>query len=180
MTVIDYYDTISCSSTKTFEVKKSNKAIINSVETKDCTDNNNVITVFATGDGEYEHSIDGTNYQTSNQFTGLFSGKYTILVRDKNGCRTATNEVYLLMYPKFFTPNGDRYNDAWKIKFSDFETGLTIKIFDRYGKLIKILNTNTDSWDGTFNGTNLPSTDYWFIVTRASGQEYKGHFSLKR
>jgi hypothetical protein len=44
-------------------------------------------------------------------------------VRDKNGCATVTDEVYLLMYPKFFTPNGDGFNDTWKIKFSDNEIG---------------------------------------------------------
>jgi gliding motility-associated-like protein len=180
VTVTDDYDTISCSSTKNFEVKKSNIATINSIETKDWTDNNNVITVFATGFGEYEYSIDGTNYQTSNQFTRLISGKYTIQVRDKNGCGTATNELYLLMFPRFFTPNGDGYNDTWKINFSDIEAGLNVKIFDRYGKIIKILNTNTDSWDGTYNGINLTANDYWFVVTRANHLEYKGHFSLKR
>ncbi|MBA4319222.1 MAG: hypothetical protein C0412_12545, partial [Flavobacterium sp.] len=180
VTVTDDYDTISCSSTKNFTVKKSNKATINTIETKDWTDNDNVITVFATGNGDYEYSIDGVNYQTSNQFTGLISGKYTVLVRDKNGCGTATNEVYLLMFPRFFTPNGDGYNDTWKIKFSEIEAGLTVKIFDRYGKIIKILSTNADSWDGTYNGTELSATDYWFVVTRANGLEYKGHFSLKR
>jgi gliding motility-associated-like protein len=180
ITVTDDYDTLSCSSTKNFTVKKSNKATINTIETKDWTDNDNVITVFATGNGDYEYSIDGFNYQTSNQFTGLNSGKYTILVRDKNGCGTATNEVYLLMFPRFFTPNGDGYNDTWKIKSSEIEAGLTVKIFDRYGKIIKILSTNADSWDGTYNGTELSATDYWFVVTRSNGIEYKGHFSLKR
>jgi gliding motility-associated-like protein len=180
VTVTDDYDTISCSSTKNFTVKKSNKATINTIETKDWTDNDNVITVFATGNGDYEYSIDGFNYQASNQFTGLISGKYTVQVRDKNGCGTATNEVYLLMFQRFFTPNGDGYNDTWKIKFSDIEAGLTVKIFDRYGKIIKILSTNADSWDGTYNGTELSATDYWFVVTRANGIEYKGHFSLKR
>ncbi|MBA4319754.1 MAG: hypothetical protein C0412_15245 [Flavobacterium sp.] len=180
VTVTDDYDTISCSSTKSFVVKKSNKATINTIETKDWTDNDNVITVFTTGNGDYEYSIDGFNYQASNQFTGLISGKFTVLVRDKNGCGTATNEVYLLMFPRFFTPNGDGYNDTWKIKFSDIEAGLTVKILDRYGKIIKILSTNADSWDGTYNGTELSATDYWFVFTRANGIEYKGHFSLKR
>ncbi len=180
VTVTNNYATISCSSTKNFTVKNSNKATINSIETKDWTDNANVITIFATGNGDYEYSNDGFNYQASNQFTGLNSGKYNVLVRDKNGCGTSTDEVYLLMFPRFFTPNGDGYNDNWKIKFSDIEAGLTVKIFDRYGKIIKILNTNTDSWDGTYDGTELPATDYWFVVTRSNGVEYKGHFSLKR
>lgn len=180
VTVTDTYNTLSCSSTKNFLVKKSNKAIISTIETKDWTDNENVITVLATGDGDYEYSIDGVNYQTSNQFTGIISGKYNVLVRDKNGCGTATNEVYLLMFPRFFTPNGDGYNDTWKINFSDKEIYLTAKIFDRFGKIIKILNSNADSWDGTYDGMELFATDYWFVVTRADGKEYRGHFSLKR
>ncbi len=84
-----------------------------------------------------------------------------------------------LSYPKYFTPNGDGFNDTWNIKFSDLETNLTIKIFDRYGKLIKELIQN-GSWNGTMNGHQLPSDDYWFIATKTDGNEYKGHFSLKR
>jgi gliding motility-associated-like protein len=180
VTVTNNYDIITCSSTKKFTVKKSNIATITSLETQDWTDNQNTITAYVTGNGDYKYSIDGLNYQDSNVFSGLNSGNYTVLVRDKNGCGTATDEVYLLMFPKFFTPNGDGFNDVWKIKASDNEVGLTVKIFDRYGKLIKSLNSNTDSWNGTLNGQQLPATDYWFVVTRANGKEYKGHFSLKR
>lgn len=180
VTVTNNYSTISCSSTKNFIVKNSKKPSINSIETKDWTDTENIITVIVKNNGDYEYSIDGINYQDSNVFSGLASGKYTVEVRDKNGCGSAKDEIFLLMYPKFFTPNGDGYNDTWKIKFSDIELGLLIKIYDRYGKLIKTLVTNNDSWNGTYNGSELPSTDYWFVVTRANGQEYKGHFSLKR
>jgi len=174
------YNTISCSSTKTFMAKTSNSAKITSIETQDWTDNNNTITVFVTGLGDYKYSIDGIHFQDSKQFSGLNSGEYTVHVRDKNGCGTATEEVYLLMYPKFFTPNGDGYNDTWNIKFSNNEASLTIKIFDRYGKLIKQLGSNSIGWDGTYTGQELPASDYWFVVTRENGKEYKGHFSLKR
>ena len=179
VTVTTNYSTISCSSTKNFEVRKSNIATIASVETQDWTDNQNIITVFASGEGDYEYSIDGSHFQDSNQFSALYSGEYTVHVRDKNGCGTATDEVFLLMYPKYFTPNGDGFNDTWNIKFSDLETNLTIKIFDRYGKLITELIQNRD-WNGTMNGYALPADDYWFIATRTDGNEYKGHFSLKR
>ena len=179
VTVATKYTTISCSSTKDFEVKKSNIATITSVETKDWTDNQNIITVFAAGAGDFEYSIDGIHFQDSYQFPALYSGAYTVHVRDKNGCGTATDEVFLLMYPKYFTPNGDGFNDTWNIKFSESEANLTIKIFDRYGKLIKELIQNND-WNGIMNGYELPSDDYWFVVNRADGKEYKGHFSLKR
>ncbi|MFV5688233.1 T9SS type B sorting domain-containing protein [Flavobacterium sp. ZT3R25] len=179
VTVTEGYDSFYCSSTKKFIVKKSNIATITSIETEDWTDNQNSITAYVTGIGDFEYSIDGSHFQDSNQFSNIINGQYTVSVRDKNGCGTVTEEIYLLMFPKFFTPNGDGYNDTWKIKFSDMEDGLTIKIFDRYGKFIKELIQNT-SWNGTLNGTELPSTDYWFIVTRANGKEYRGHFSLKR
>jgi gliding motility-associated-like protein len=84
------------------------------------------------------------------------------------------------MYPKYFTPNGDGFNDKWKIKFSNTEPSLRIKLFDRFGKFIKELDYSSDGWNGTFNGKELPSTDYWFVVTRANGKEYRGHFAMKR
>lgn len=179
VTVTDDYAAFYCSSTKNFTVKKSNIATITSIDTQDWTDNQNNITTYVTGNGDFEYSIDGIHFQNSNQFSNITNGQYTVSVRDKNGCGTVTDEVYLLMYPKFFTPNGDGYNDTWKIKFSDFEDSLTIKIFDRYGKFITELIQNA-SWNGTLNGTELPSSDYWFIVTRANGKEYRGHFSLNR
>ncbi|MEY4963172.1 MAG: hypothetical protein RLZZ323_491 [Bacteroidota bacterium] len=174
------YNSISCSATKNFSVKKSTIASITSIETKDWTDSSNNIIVYTTGTGDYEYSLDGIQYQNNNEFSNLVNGKYTVYVRDKNGCGTVTDTVYLLMYPKFFTPNGDGFNDTWKIKFSDNENDIIIKIFDRYGKLIKELSQN-NSWDGTYIGNQLPADDYWFTVIRPStSTEYKGHFSLKR
>ncbi|HBI01988.1 T9SS type B sorting domain-containing protein, partial [uncultured Flavobacterium sp.] len=102
-----------------------------------------------------------------------------VYIRDKNNCGIVTDEVFLLMYPKFFTPNDDGYNDTWKINFSEFEAELVVSIFDRYGKLLKVLNQSS-AWDGKFNGTNIPSDDYWFVVKRKSGKEYRNHFTLKR
>jgi hypothetical protein len=51
-------------------------------------DNNGVITVNATGgSGAYEYSINnGTAWQTTNTFSGLTAGNYTILVRDPGSC----------------------------------------------------------------------------------------------
>jgi gliding motility-associated-like protein len=181
VTVTKSYGTTICSSTKNFAVVLSNVATITNIETQDWTDYENIITVNTSSNsyGNYEFSIDGINYQDSNVFSGLISGAYTVYVRDKNGCGIAKDEIFLLMYPKFFTPNGDGYNDTWAIKFSHIEPNLKVDIFDRYGKLLKKLN-NTNSWDGNYNGNELPSTDYWFVVTRENGKEYRGHFTMKR
>ena len=179
VTVTQNHGAVVCSSTKNFTVVLSNAPTITSIDTVDWTDNQNSITINMSDVGDYEYSINGLNFQNSNVFTGLLNGEYTVTVRDKKGCGIATKEVYLLNYPKFFTPNGDGYNDNWNIQFSQFEPTFEVKIFDRYGKLLKVMN-KTEFWDGTFNGKLLPSDDYWFYVTRYNGRIHKGHFAMKR
>lgn len=182
VTVTKRHGNVICSTTKSIAVVASNKATIAKIETSDWTENNNTITVLLSSSsiGNYVYSLDGINYQTSNTFYGLNSGEYTVYVKDMNDCGIAKEEVFLLMYPKFFSPNNDATNDFWKIKFSMHEPGLKIHIFDRYGKFITELVHNSVGWDGTLNGEKLPATDYWFLVTRDDGKEYRGHFSLIR
>ncbi|MDP5001760.1 MAG: T9SS type B sorting domain-containing protein, partial [Flavobacterium sp.] len=86
-------------------------------------------------------------------------------------------------YPSYFTPNADGYNDTWNIKGSRALDAAIIKIFDRYGKLIKQIDPNSEGWNGTFNNNLLPSTDYWFTIEYLKDnvkKEFKGHFSLIR
>lgn len=181
VTVTENHNGISCSSTKSFTVVNSNAATVSEIITSDWTDNNNTITVLISNSsvGNYVYSLDGINYQNSNVFYELESGEHTVFVKDTNGCGISSEEIYLLMYPKYFTPNGDSYNDTWKIKFSQKEPNLKVTIFDRYGKLLKIMNSY-DAWDGKLNGKDLPSDDYWFVVTRQNGKEFRGHFAMKR
>jgi gliding motility-associated-like protein len=180
LTVTKNYGDIICETTKDIVVTDSNIATITKIETQDWTTNENTITVYATGDGDYEYSIDGINFQESPQFFGLNNGQYEIYVKDKRGCGIKTDEVFLLMYPKFFTPNGDGTNDTWHIKYSDNEPQMKLIIYDRYGKMITSYNGLKVGWDGKYNGQLLPSDDYWFVVQRENGKEYKGHFALKR
>ena len=71
-------------------------------------------------------------------------------------------------------------NDFWKIKFSENEPHLIVTVYDRYGKLIQQFGSSSQGWDGNYLGKPLPSSDYWFVVTRENGKEFKGHFTLKR
>lgn len=179
--VSNIYGSFSCSTTHNFSVIASDQALITSIEVVDFTYYNNSITVLYSGIGDYEFSIDGDNYQDSPIFENLESDIYTVYVRDKNGCGIVNQDVTILMYPNFFTPNGDGYNDYWNIKYSTIsEPELIVNIFDRYGKLIKTISGAGKGWDGTMNGKLLPSSDYWFVVTRKDGRTFKGHFTLKR
>ncbi|MBT8245785.1 MAG: T9SS type B sorting domain-containing protein [Winogradskyella sp.] len=171
------YGNLICETEKTITVTQSNIA---SIDTVDWTQSQNSITIEVTGNGDYEYSIDGIIYQDSNTFNNLLLDEYTVYVRDKLGCGTVSETVYLLGAPKFFTPNGDGNNDTWQIINGFVEPSNTIRIFDRYGKLLKQLSPTDIGWDGTFNGNMLPTNDYWFTVERQNGRTYTGHFTLKR
>jgi gliding motility-associated-like protein len=99
----------------------------------------------------------GLNYYASQTIDNCESNRILINTRilATADCDLTIDNDAPLSYPKFFTPNGDGFNDNWKIKFSDNEIGLSIQLFDRYGKLIKELQNNI-GWDGTFNGHELP------------------------
>ena len=171
---------LACSTSKDITVTIADVPEIDHIDIKDWTDNQNSITIVTTHQGAYEYSIDGINFQDDPVFNGLLPGLYTVYVRDKGRCRMVTEVVWLLHYPKFFTPNGDGYNETWYVKNSSFEPDFHVYIFDRYGKLITNILSNSSGWDGTFNGRMLFSDDYWFEAHRQDGRILKGHFTLKR
>lgn len=142
------------------------------------------ITVNATGTGDYEYAIDNGDFQDSNVFENVSPGIHIITVRDKNGCGRTTSEALVINYPKFFTPNGDGYNDTWNIRDLQDQSNSLIQIYDRYGKFIKQIKPNGEGWDGTYMGNDLPSTDYWFVVTFNDAEnikrEFRAHFAMKR
>ncbi|MGV3461324.1 MAG: T9SS type B sorting domain-containing protein [Flavobacterium sp.] len=169
-----------CPAQQTITVSPSEAPSITDIKTVDWTVESNSITVTAEGGGTYLYSLDGGPFQSSNVFENLPIGTYRVTVKDDNGCGDDFEDVVLLNYPKFFTPNGDGENERWRIKFASQEPDLQVYIFDRYGKLITGFTGEGEGWDGTLNGKALPSTDYWFVVERESGMVFKGHFSLIR
>lgn len=164
-------------------VLSSEPAIVSYTITDDFSDNM-VITVQAEGvGGDYEYQLDGGQFQDSPTFYDVSSGTHTVTVRDKNGCGSTDSQALVVNYPKFFTPNGDGYNDTWNIVDLKSKDKAIIYIFDRYGKMLRQITPKGEGWDGTFSGETMPSTDYWFTVNyEEAGQvkEFKAHFAMKR
>ena len=170
-----------CYNTADFKIIPSNKAFIKDVLIEDLSDNN-LVEVIVTGDGDYEFSLDGVNYQDEPIFEDVEPGFITLSVRDKNGCGITKDKIAVIGYPKFFTPNGDNVNDTWQIIgiSEEHQANSLISIYNRYGKLMALLSPRTSGWNGTFNNTELPASDYWFKLNLEDGRVLKGHFSLKR
>ncbi len=172
-----------CNRTRSINVTSSDIATINSIDITDLSDVNS-ITIHASGKGNYEFSLDAPfgPFQTSNLFENVAAGIHDVYVIDTNGCGTVTKQIAVIGVPKFFTPNGDGYNDYWNVKGVNniFNSKSIIYIFDRYGKLLKQILPSSQGWDGTINGSPMPADDYWYSVQLEDGRETKGHFSLKR
>ena len=167
----------NCDSKKNIKVIEHPKPIIKEVIVAE----NSITIQLDTPQNYYEYSIDGIFFKTSNQFSYIPSGKYTAFVREKNLCNLVTKDFTIFTIAKYFTPNGDGFNDVWEIKeMKDFPSSSTL-IFNRYGKLITTLSALKYSWNGLYNGSLLPSDDYWYVLNLGNGKpEIRGHFSMKR
>jgi gliding motility-associated-like protein len=171
----------NCTKLKTFTVIGSEIATIEDIIVNDFSATTTA-EIVATGNGIYQYSIDGQNYQDSPIFANLSELEYTAYVKDTKGCGIVDKKFYLLQIPKYFTPNGDGTNDTWTIR-NLTRRGLNqtiITIFDRYGKMIEQFNGSQAAWDGTYNGKTLPADDYWFTFANNGRELFRGHLALLR
>jgi gliding motility-associated-like protein len=166
----------SCSKMKNFNIVYHAQPVISSIDVHDLT-----ITINMVQPGDFEYSLDGFSFQGSNVFVVPQGGSYICYVRERNGCNSDQKPVFVVSYPDFFSPNGDGVNDNWYVKGGNNFSAAQVSIFDRFGKLITVLNSVNPFWDGTLNGKLLPATDYWFVAKiNDVFPETKGHFSLIR
>ena len=168
-----------------FTVIESEPPTVTAVVTTQAFANTHIIEATATGIGDYEYNIDQGPWQDTGTFVGVNSGERVVNVRDLNGCGVGFAVVYVIDFPKYFTPNGDGYHDTWNIIGISNQLNAKIQIFDRYGKLLKEIRPSGDGWDGTYNGARLPSSDYWFVLSynepvTGAPTLLNAHFSLKR
>ena len=185
---------LGCDTTSAaFQVLQSGQAVIpvgtDGYTVSNAFSDSQIITVLIDGYGTYEYSLDDGPRQASTVFENVTLGTHVIHVWDTEGgvaysCdELVIDNVQIIDYPHYFTPNGDGIHDTWNIVGLAGQPGARIYIFDRYGKLLKQISSTGAGWDGTFNGHLMPSDDYWFTVDyieNASAKQFKAHFAMKR
>ncbi len=146
---------------------------------------NEIIASATGGTGDYTFTMNDENYGSTNVYTITETGVYVVTVTDSAGC-TAEAEIELEFVgpciPNWFTPNGDGEYDTWAPGCVDNYPNLTFDIFDRYGRKIATYRVG-EVWDGRYNGHELPTGDYWFVVQTNDpnvNKEFVGHFTLYR
>jgi gliding motility-associated-like protein len=173
-------DANGCEARKNFIILDSSAPAIAAVQIEQFQATESSVQITVSGTGLYEYSLNGTDFQSSALFTNVPPNAYLLTVRDAHGCGKDTELIYVLDYPRFFTPNGDGFNDRWRIVNLNLVYNAQLRIFDRFGKLLQEFNEVSEGWDGNFLGKPLPADDYWFTIQFDTLKTCTGHFSLKR
>ncbi|WP_211321233.1 Ig-like domain-containing protein, partial [Arcicella aurantiaca] len=106
--------------------------------------NSGQITLTASGGtSAYSYSIDGTNFQSSNTFSGLSAGAYTLTVKDANAC-SATTTVTL--------------TEPAILGLTETHTNLTCKA-NASGQITLTASGGTTAYSYSIDGTNFQSSN---------------------
>ncbi len=86
-----------------------------------------------------------------------------------------------IMVPNAFTPNGDGINDFWNIKsLTDFPQCL-VSVYSRSGSLVFQSRGYGKPWDGTYNGSPVPTGTYYYVINPQTGaQKLAGYVTVLR
>ncbi|MFC2109645.1 choice-of-anchor L domain-containing protein, partial [Bacteroidota bacterium] len=149
----------------------------------------NKVTVKISGEGIYEYQLDDEELQNSNVFVDVTADRHKITIYETNGCTALEQDIFVLNYPLYFTPNGSGPSETelWHLEGLENIPGVSfseVKIYDRNGRLVGVLNESSSGWTGIdLNGVPLPATDYWFkadVTIDAKHMVLTGNFSLLR
>jgi gliding motility-associated-like protein len=181
----NYEVTISnslCSTTQAFTITQPDPLIIEESHTDvECPDDNaGTINLTVTG-GIMPYSVYWLDGATTRDRTGLTAGTYTVAIVDVNNCATrldvnigATGSERCVEVPEIITPNGDGFNDTWRIKNIDMFPDAEVIVFNRWGKKVySSRNILASPWDGTLQGKLLPTDSYHYILDLHNGSKPK-------
>jgi gliding motility-associated-like protein len=71
-------------------------------------------------------------------------------------------------------------NDYWYIADIGQYGQISVKIYNRFGTLLYESPAYNNDWDGTYNGTPLPSASYYYIIKSSEKGIIKGVVNLVR
>ncbi len=123
------------------------------------------------------------------RYTFTEAGTYTVKINVSNlycensGVLTVTVTESALYVPNVFTPNGDDYNDEFRVAFKSL-IQFECWVFNRWGRKVFYWNDPTKGWDGTINGKPASPGAYFYVIKAkgSDGIEYKrkGDINLLR
>jgi gliding motility-associated-like protein len=111
---------------------------------------------------------------------------YTLTVTGSGNCvetdRFKMTALNMVEPTNTFTPNGDGFNDIWKIRYIEKYPDCNVELYSPQGNLIyKINNGAQKAWDGTINGKPMPAGTYYYIINPKNNRKrITGYVTLLR
>jgi gliding motility-associated-like protein len=112
------------------------------------------------GGGDYS-----VNVKIRHKKDTVINTRDTIIVslKDTTIYFNVVKEECLVVFEKYFSPNGDNYNDVLGIdnigKYPDFE----LDIFNKWGQRVHHQQSKYIPWDGKWLGIDLPDGAYYYV-----------------
>jgi len=151
-----------CITTQYVKIYASEQPVISSVEIS----NNSFSVIVNGGTLPYKYSMDGINWQDSNQFINVTRGDHQVFVKDAYDCEPINIMIVVPNLINVITPNGDGVNDFIDYSALGNKQNLIFTIFDRYGtRVFQADKLRGYKWDGTIAGKKVPTGTYWYSVT---------------
>ncbi len=177
ITVTDQND---CALDTVIEIIEPDELLINpQIRRPTCPDIQNGYIELNISGGLGYYNIYWDNGSAAENLYDIRSGIYDVIINDENLCEIDTTFILrsvsdnCLSIPSAFTPNDDGFNDRWEIEMSTLYPAAEIEIFDRWGKRVFYSKGYDESqyWDGTYNGKDLPMDTYYYIINLKNGAE---------
>lgn len=128
-----------------------------------------------------------TDVHPSNTFIDPGFYNVTLVAYDDKGCTDTImrpieiEEEWYIYVPNAFTPDGDRFNNDFRISTVGIQT-LNISIYNRWGEEVFTDNQLDFIWDGTYTGLYVPDGVYSYKIEFLTNSERRktivGHVSV--
>jgi gliding motility-associated-like protein len=116
----------------------------------------------------------GRAYTNGSTISGLNNGILTFYVINADGCTVDSVKTVLQLQmlpecdtffiPRAFTPNRDGNNDVFRPIHSPYLTNYVMEVYNRWGQRVYADKDVHKGWDGTANGSPLPSGTYVWMI----------------
>lgn len=128
------------------------------------------------------------NPEWSYENDGLYQ-VHLVATNDEFGCTDSisrpikVNPEYAFYAPNSFTPDGNEFNQTWKIQTVGIQDmSYKLLIFNRWGEIVWESRDPNIGWDGTYKGRSLPVGVYVYkielINLKNETKTYTGHINL--
>jgi gliding motility-associated-like protein len=100
----------------------------------------------------------------------------TLQVQNNFGCKDTVSkaifvkEVINTWVPTAFSPNGDGFNEVYKIATVNKLVNFSMRIFNRWGQMVFETNDIEEGWDGTYKGDECLIGTYIVVINYRKDQ----------